>query len=424
MILYEEFRLINKEVLDSVIRPFSYIRPVPYLINPEYSHLGEEPREIFISSASHQGLWWFEETKKNILAMMRGESAGFIAIDFFAAVHHKIKSYKSIKKDMASMDEITALEEYENVPWGESSDAYYKLSMFTKSRNVEKAFYPQRMETYNAKKNPYGIPKVDGEIRLISCDVALRNSSRNDLSITSCVRLIPTKRGYYRELCYMEGFSGENTITQALRIKQVFHDFEADVIVFDATTPGLGILDNLGVITKDAERGVEYPAYTIMQHSSIDDSKYQELLNRTLAVNAKPVIYPVNATMQLNSAIAGAMRDSLQKKMWKFLIDETGAEDYLSKTNKEIFVSDDMGAKSFFMAPYVMTTLFINESVNLSASFNLGNVKLMEPSGQRKDKYTSVSYANYYASFLDRDLLREEDGGDDWDALLGSLYFG
>ena len=57
-IIYEEFRLIDKEILDSVIRPFAVIRQTPYLKLKEFENLGEEPKEVFISSAYHKGLWW------------------------------------------------------------------------------------------------------------------------------------------------------------------------------------------------------------------------------------------------------------------------------------------------------------------------------------------------------------------------------
>jgi hypothetical protein len=44
-----------------------------------------------------------------------------------------------------------------------------------------------------------------------------------------------------------------------------------------------------------------------------------------------------------------------------------------------------------------------------------GNIKLVEPVGGRKDRYTSLSYGNYYVSLLDLELLKEtENDSDDW----------
>ena len=58
------------------------------------------------------------------------------------------------------------------------------------------------------------------------------------------------------------------------------------------------------------------------------------------------------------------------------------------------------------MRPYAQTSAFIDECMNLEMSTNNGFIKLDRKNG-RKDRYTSISYGNYLASFLDRDLIRE-----------------
>lgn len=420
-IIYEEFRLIDKEVVDSVIRPFAYIRQTPYLKIPEFSKYVEESKEIFISSAYHKGLWWWEETKKTIKSMLKGENVGFIAFDVRIALEHKIKTLSQIKKDVSKMDEITALEEVYNIPWGESSSAYFKLKQFLKSRNVDKAFYPQRIETYNSKKNPYEIQRIDGEIRILACDTAQRGGKSNDLSINACIRLLPTHKGYHRELSYMESFSGVNSIKQSLRIKQLFYDFGADAMILDVAAGGGGlpIYDQLGQVTKDSERGIEYPPFTIMRHESYEESTYKELSERTLGVNALPVIYCFSATAKLNSVLAVEMRDKLQKKLWGFLIDETKAEEFLIKTKSSEFMkTDDIQSKAFFLHPYIQTSLAINEAINLEMVLSNANIKLIEPPSRRKDRIVTLMMGNYYASFLDSNILKMDDGQSDWDALL------
>jgi len=414
-IIYEEFRLIDKDVLDSVIRPFSYVRQTPYLKKKEFSHLKEEPREIFISSAYHKGLWWFEETKKNIYDMVRGLNSGFIAMDYAVSIRHGIKTAKQIQSEISKMGEITALEEYFNIPWGENADAYFKLSMFMPARNISLAFYPQREDVYSRRKNPFNIQRVDGEIRLLSCDIATRAGKRNDLSITGCVRLLPTHKGYIRELVHMESYSGSNSSTQSLRIRQIFEDFNSDYLVLDILNAGIFIYDELGQIIKDPERGTEYPALTVMPHESLDSSEIEKLSKRTAGINALPLIYPISASPRLNSEIAVDMRDKLQKKMWHFLIDEKQAEEYLvrSKYKNEFNIPDNSSIRLWYLIPYVQTSLMINECINLSMKLLSGNIKLVEDSGKRKDRYTVVSYANYFASLFDQDLIKENDDQDE-----------
>ena len=419
--IYEEFRLIDKAILDAVIRPFAFVRQPPYLMIPEYAHLKEEPKEVFISSAYHKGLWWYDETITTIRRMIEGKNEGFLATDYLTAIRHNIKTVKQIEREKEKMDTITFLEEYENIPWGEAKDAYFKLSMFEEARKIKRAFYPQKDEDYK-KKNPNLIKRVEGEIRVVSVDIATRKGKRNDNTIISCLRLLPTQKGYERFVSYIESHNGENTVIQTLRIKQIFYDFEADYLVLDLAQNGIGIYDQLGVVTQDDARGVEYDAFTVMLHESIEDKIYNELLERTLAKNPVPIVYPISASASLNNDINVTMRDRLNKKLFSFLVNENKAEDFLSKKDK-LFTKnvDGVSEKAWLMHPYVQTSLLINECIGLSMKFSGGNIKLEEQSGARKDRYTSVSYANYFASLLDAELLRDadEDGIEEMLAVTG-----
>jgi len=225
----------------------------------------------------------------------------------------------------------------------------------------------------------------------------------------TCGRLIPTNKGYEREIVYMESYSGMNTLLQALRIKQLWYDFEADYLVLDILNAGVSLYDMLGAITKDEERGEEYPAMTVMIHKSLDDKLYNELYDRTTGIDPLQIIYPMVGSSPLNSKIAVEMRDKLQKGIIQFLIDENEADDFLTKSMKGYLDAEDAVGKSLALAPYVQTSLFVNESINLSMSLVGGNIKLSEPEGGRKDRYSSVSYLNYFASLLDNDLLKETE---------------
>jgi len=87
------------------------------------------------------------------------------------------------------------------------------------------------------------------------------------------------------------------------------------------------------------------------------------------------------------------------------------AEDYLIKSSyqKEYLDQSDPTAKSWFLAPYVQTSLLINECINLSMTVSIGNIKLTEVPGSRKDRFSSLLYGTYYASILDQELLKEDN---------------
>jgi len=408
----EEFRIMDKKKFDSIVKPFAYARQTPYLKNPKYSNipcLVEEPRQILISSAYHKGMWWYKETIDTVKMMLNDKDAGFIAFDYLIAIKHNIKTKKAIAKDRSTMDEITFLEEYENIPWGENSNAYFKLDMFKKNRNLKRAFYPLRTDTLDKKKNPFDIKRVDGEIRLVSVDIATRKGNANDNTIISCIRLIPTAKGYLREFVYIESHHGEHTGKQALRIKQIYYDYGGDYIVLDLQQAGISVFEQLAIVTKDDERGIEYDALTVYEHKSLDKSLIDELKEKTLGLKAKPVIYPIMASAKLNSEIAVDFRDKLQRGKISFLIDDNDAEGYLTKNNKEYANINNVNLRSWYIMPYIETGLLINESIMLEFSVVSGNIKLETVGSARKDRYTSCSYGNYVASLLEKDFIKPKD---------------
>jgi len=408
----EEFRIMDKNKYDSIVKPFAYARQTPYLKNPIYQHLIEEPREVLISSAYHKAMWWYEETKTMIKMMLNGENVGFIAFDYPIAIKHGIKTRKQILREKSTMDKVTFMEEYENIPFGENSNSYFKLQMFNKNRIIKKSFYPLRKDLLDKKKNPHNIKKSDGEIRLVSIDVATRKGEKNDNTIITCIRLLPTAKGYKREFVYMESHQGEHTALQSIRIKQIYYDFEGDYIVLDLHNVGITIFERLAEVTKDEERGIEYDAFTVYEHKSLSNKLIEELKEKTLSLNAKPVIYPVLADAKFNSDVAVDFRDKLQRSMCSFLVDESEAEIYLTKNNKEYIGSNDVELSNWFIAPYLEMELLINETINLEYHILNGNIKLETVGTARKDRYTSCSYGNFFASLLEIDLLKQNQDSD------------
>lgn len=417
----EEFRIMDKQKFDSIVKPFAYARQTPYLKNQKYQNIPElieEPRQVLISSAYHKGLWWYKETMDTIKMMLDGEKTGFIAFDYLMALKHNIKTKKAILRDKSTMDEITFLEEYENIPWGENSNAYFKLDMFNKNRGLKKSFYPLRQDILDKKKNPFDIKRTDGELRIVAIDIATRKGHENDNTIITCIRAIPTAKGYEREYVYIESHQGEHTEKQALRIKQIYYDFNGDYIVLDLQQAGITVFERLATVTKDEERGVEYDALTVYEHKSLSQKLIEELKEKTLAINAKPVIYPIMASAKDNNDIAVDFRDKLQRNMCRFLVDMSDAEVYLNAHSKEFKNTQDTNLTSWYLKPYIETQLLINETINLEFTFLNGNIKLSTVGTARKDRYTSSSYGGWFISMLEIELLRLEDEYDEDDELI------
>lgn len=423
--IYEEFRLIKKEVIDSVIAPFLKPRELDYLNNPKYKKHVEGTQRIYISSAGYKHEWIYDEFKTYIKEtyINQNNKFGFMAFDFKTALRENLKTEEDLEVDRKSFDPITFSIEYENLFFGENQNSFFKLDMFSNTRNIKKSFYPQHLLF---DKNKKYINKKNGEIRIMSVDTATSPGIYNDNTAIACFRLIATSEGYRRELVYMETHNGKSPIIQAQRIKQIYNDFLCDYIVLDMFQSGEGIYAQLGIVTYDEERGKEYDALTVMQSDKIKPTLYEDLKSKTLTINAKPVIFPVKADVDFNDKAAFNLKEKLNSGLFCTLVDAREGEDFLTVKNKEFAISKDLSYKAWCLAPYVQISEFISECVNLEYDIVSGKVRLKEAKRtHRKDRYTAVSYGNLFASFLDEKLLKEmDDSQDDWANLVQSSSVG
>ena len=79
------------------------------------------------------------------------------------------------------------------------------------------------------------------------------------------------------------------------------------------------------------------------------------------------------------------------------MIHENDAEEIL--TNFRGYDSLPESIKLKFKMPFIQTTLFINETINLEATYNdQKEVTLKEVGSARKDRYSSLSYLNYFVT--------------------------
>ncbi|MEX0595919.1 MAG: terminase, partial [Candidatus Paceibacterota bacterium] len=76
-------------------------------------------------------------------------------------------------------------------------------------------------------------------------------------TVFTVMRLIPEKDEYIRQVVYIETMNGQHSHKQAVRLKQLYYDFESDYVAMDTSGNGLSLYDDCAKILYDEERDVE-----------------------------------------------------------------------------------------------------------------------------------------------------------------------
>ena len=139
VLITDEFRLVDKEVLDSILSPTEIIRPTPYTMKKEYEHLKEEPREIFLSSAYWKNHWMWKLIKDAMIGSYKGKSILF-GTDYSLTVKHGIRSKAQMRKEKQKMDSTTYEMEYCNFMMGGSESQYYSFDLISNAQKIKKTF--------------------------------------------------------------------------------------------------------------------------------------------------------------------------------------------------------------------------------------------------------------------------------------------
>ena len=420
--IYEEFRMIAKYIIDTVLSPTMFQRQIPFRIkHPEdYAELKEEPKEIYISSAWYKSHWMWSYMKLVTKDMLVDQKSVLIAMDYSIALKHEIKTRDFLLKERKKLDHVAWTVEYENHMVAENAHAYFTYEMLNRNRVLKRPFYPRRNDDVITKaKQKNIIPKQPGEIRVIACDIAMEGGKINDNSVFVCIRALPeskeykvsdtsgehiqVKQGYRRQVVYMEPQREFETTKQAIRIKQLFTDFDADYCVLDTRNAGVSIFDSLAKVLYDVERNVEYEPWTCMN----DD----KMKGRIVIAGQKEVVYSVKASLDLNSKIAVSMRDSLVNRMIEFMVDNQSGVEELQRVYPD-YATADPETQIMYERPFIETTALVNEMIGLEYTMlNQTNlIRIEERPGARKDRYTAVSYGNYFISLLETDLFSDSTG--------------
>lgn len=410
--IYDEFRIIDINILTRVLRRFLGTPRQPgYLQKPQYKHLQERNQEIYLSSAWFKSNWSWNRFQSFFNLFKMGKKYFVCGLPYQLSVKEGLLMKEQVLDEMQEedFDNLSWEMEMECMFFGESEKAYFKYDDLNRSREINKPFLPMTDTEYiqhkgEKKKHKFYKPKRDGEIRIIGVDAALMGGRQNDSSIFTFIRCIPNGNEYIKTIEYMEAMEGQHSTIQALRLKQIFYDLDCDYCVMDTQGNSIAIYEEATKITIDATRGMEYPAW-----SAMNDEKMKE---RAFDKDAVPLIFSIKVAgataQQINHEMAVYTKTQFEKKKIKLLCSEIEGRDYLLDNRDSLKIDADETSR--MIASYFQTTRLIHEMINLEMEVKGGYIKLSEPSGHRKDRYSSLSYALYYIKGLETELrLKQED---------------
>lgn len=418
MIIFEEFRLIPKHIVDTVVQPMSHPRVTPFNMLPKYKGKvePEETRMCFISSSGYAHEWIASAIKSQMTEIVNGKNRCFFAFDYHLAILHGLKTIIDIESARTANDEVSFLIEYCNILYGENLNGFYTLEQMRKCQKIQIPFYPikpyeRMMETECSSCTEFVENEYGSEIRVIGFDIATAGGANNDATCLQCIRGIPTANGYLRKFVYNITYNGMNAVEQCLMVRRLFKDFKADFMVMDLANQGRTMYSMLTQDYTDEETGEFYLGWTIIDDDSLhlcSRDVLDDLRTSTISSNALPIIFPIKANDDQNHLFATDFRKQLNNNMVELLIEELEADIMLNKDRdyRELMSSDN---KSWLFEPYRNNSDFITETIQLNAEYKGGKVKLKEPSGERKDRYSSGSYANYFISLKEIKLLKKDD---------------
>lgn len=407
VLVADEFRLIKLDIINSVLKQFlTNPRKPPFLEKPEYKDYPlESNMEIYLSSAWMKVHWSYEKFTTILNRMFEGGKAFACAIPYLASLDHKLVLKDKIEEDKEEMGEFVFNMEYGAIWHGQSGDCFFNASDMLNARMLKNAYYPLTDSQYKnsdeKKKKLKQMPKKKDEIRLISVDVAVakaNKSNKNDNSIFTLWRLLPSGNNLTREIVYMESWNGMKIEKQATRIKRLFTEFEADKIIIDGAGVGFSLIEEMEKSAYDENIDEHYEPFGVYDMSTTTKD-FEPLKN---GINC---IYVIKANQKVNNDCAVYLKNAFSSKKIRLLIEENEKRGDFSKDLKYHQDSEYHAEK---IAPFIQISNFIFETINLDYDTKEnGDIVLKEKGRNRKDRFSSVAYGNYLAELIEKDMRKK-----------------
>lgn len=410
IIVIDEFRMVNLDVVNKVLRKFNTSPRQPkYLNNPKYKHLIERNKELYLSSAWFKSHWSYEKLKAYCANLINDNKKYFVCgLPYQLAIRENLLSAEQVADEMSESDfsELSWSIEMECLWYGDTDGSFFTYDSIAKNRQLKTAVYPKSYSKILADKYLKIPDLLPNERRILSVDIALLASKKqnNDASSIFINSALPTyNQRYISNIIYTENHEGLLTQDLALIVRRYFDMYKCTDLVVDVKGLGVGVFDMLVREIYDPELGVAYPPL-----SCCNDEVYA---SRCSDKSAPKVIWAIQATPQFNNDMYILLREGFNQNKINLLINEFEGEEILKDIRG--YNSLPMSDKIKLQMPYIHTTLLLNELINLEHEAKGTYIKVYEKSGARKDRVSSLGYNYYVQCQLEQKLSKPKQQNTD-----------
>ncbi|MFU2417216.1 terminase large subunit domain-containing protein [Peptacetobacter sp. AB800] len=405
VLIIDEYRLVKKDDIDLVLKQFlTAPRRPKFLSKTEYKNYPKEPnKELYLSSAWYKSHWSYDKFLEILNNMMDEKNSFCCDIPYTCSLDHGLLLKEKIDEDRNSIGEVKFEMEYCGLWFGENEKSYFKSDEINQCRVLKNPFYPlTELEILNgvdAKIKNKGYKKQNGEIRLISADIAIESGEINDNSIYTLLRMLPDSEGYKSEVVWMENHNGLSPEKQAMRLKELYEEFEADKIIMDTNGNGIAVFKEMQKSQYNDSLDKHYNSFTnYNKNSDIDEE---------MSKGSLPVIYALKPNAKINNDIAIYLKNAFRTKTIRLLKDDNEKRQDLEINDKK-FNNMTASEQIDILEPFIEITSMVNEIINLEYEAVGGNIKISEKSNNRKDRYSSIAYANYLAKIIEHEEIAKK----------------
>lgn len=409
VLLVDEYRMVKKDIIDTVLKKFLTSRRMPPYreLTPKerQAEYAKEPnKSCFLSSAYFKDHWSYNKMVDTFKLMLDDAKTDFVCgLPYELLIQEGLLFPEDVEADMLESDfsEIKWNMEMEALWFGDEEGSFFDFNTVSKNRRIQYPMLPGNLAALLGNNSKIKIPpKQSGEKRILSADIALMSSTKhnNDATAIFVSQLLPMRSGRYMfNVVYTDTQEGLHTEDQALVIRRMFDEFACDYIALDCSGLGLGVYDALARDMVDSDTGEIYPALSCCNSP--------EMAERCTTKGAEKAIWAIKGNPALNSECAVLLREGFRTGKVRLLETEYDAE--TSYSDIKGYAALTSMEKTKLQMPYINTTLLVNELVKLQHEESGGRVRVFERSGMRKDRYSSLSYNYYVALQLETKIGRQ-----------------